>query len=240
MGAQSAQYMWPAFAMLGSNAISALAAPEGQELQSFEGIPGLAPGEIMGDARDLIGELGSVLSQRASQPIQLRSAYAQQPPVYTGGGLPMPIGLSGVDPALADPSLLSLPGVDTSALTSRFQNLIMPAAGRPPGTGAPGPGPRVGHNNPPGSGVQPDDGTGQDDWYDPRFDARTPENPQGTSDGGTPTPENAAEARSPRRRFRFDPNAQLTSPEPGMGDDEGDDLLRGAGSMELLLRSFTM
>ena len=42
----------------------------------------------------------------ADTPVRLRSSFVQQPPVFTGGGLPMPIGLTGVDPALHDPSLL--------------------------------------------------------------------------------------------------------------------------------------
>ena len=56
----------------------------------------------MGQAETALGEAQA----RAKTPVQLRSSYVQQPPQFSGGGLPMPIGLTGADPALKDPSLL--------------------------------------------------------------------------------------------------------------------------------------
>jgi len=47
------------------------------------------------------------VKNRADTPPVLRSAFIQQPPVFAGGGLPLPIGVTGTDPALADPSLLA-------------------------------------------------------------------------------------------------------------------------------------
>lgn len=98
-------------AQLGGSVIGALGAPEGQELQSFEGEGAQDPRQALSDARGGITEMIDLLKRRANQPIQLRGAYAQQPPVFAGGGMPMPIGVTGQDPALFDPSLLSLPGV---------------------------------------------------------------------------------------------------------------------------------
>lgn len=111
MGAASAPYLWPALGMLGSSAISAIAAPDGQELQSFDGEGPLDPKLMLGDAKVRLEDMMALLKDRANRPIQLRSAYVQQPPVFTGGGLPMPIGVAGMDPALTDPSLLRLPGL---------------------------------------------------------------------------------------------------------------------------------
>lgn len=92
-------------------AIAGLFAPEGTELQSFTGHGSIDPVNMLHSANTMFGRFGNAITQRAAQPISLRSAYAQQPTAFTGGGLPFPIGLSGVDPALDDPSLLTLPGL---------------------------------------------------------------------------------------------------------------------------------
>lgn len=99
-------------AQLGVAGIGAWAAPDGQELQSFEGEGALDPRNMYGEARSGINDMLEQVKARANRPVRTRSAYVQQPPVFTGGGLPMPIGVSGMDPALADKSLLSLPGLD--------------------------------------------------------------------------------------------------------------------------------
>jgi len=65
------------------------------------------------DPRDLLaqglgqaeGALGEAQT-RAKSPVRLRSSFVQQPPVFAGGGLPMPIGVTGMDPAMKDPNLL--------------------------------------------------------------------------------------------------------------------------------------
>src|SRR5574341_960923 len=73
------------------------------------------------DPRDLLaqglGQSETALADaqaRAKTPVRLRSSFAQQPPVFTGGGLPMPIGVTGVDPAMKDPNLLKADMGDTS------------------------------------------------------------------------------------------------------------------------------
>lgn len=65
--------------------------------------------------------------------VKLRSSYAQTPPTYTGGGLPFPIGVNAQDPALADRSLLELPGVDFNGFVNNWET--RPRNGQP---GAPG------------------------------------------------------------------------------------------------------
>jgi hypothetical protein len=117
---------------LGGPLLSGMFAPDMQERQSFEGEPGLSPTDFLGRTRDIMGELGSVLSDRASQPVSLPSAFVQQPGAYTGGGLPMPIGVVGSDPALGNPDLLSKPGLPTDKLGAMFREMTEGAGG---GTG---------------------------------------------------------------------------------------------------------
>lgn len=88
-----------------------------------EGRTGTFEGEESGgvsvDPRDLLARgvdraetWQGMAETRANRPVQLRSSYVQQPPTFTGGGLPMPIGVSGYDPALANPSLQIGEGFD--------------------------------------------------------------------------------------------------------------------------------
>ncbi len=102
--------LWPMIAMLGTSVLGSAMAPDGQELQTFEGEGDLDPKHMLGESRSQLNDMISLLKQRANQPVTLRSSYAQHLPVFTGGGLPMPIGAYGVDPALNDPSLLSTSG----------------------------------------------------------------------------------------------------------------------------------
>lgn len=98
--------------LLGSG-ISSVFAPDGQEIQSFadSGLSSdIHPAVMLEQAKDMITRMGQAQGERAFAPVSLPSAYVQQPGVYTGGGLPMPIGFTAADPALADPGLLSLPG----------------------------------------------------------------------------------------------------------------------------------
>lgn len=85
-----------------------------QELESFAGWHDLSPAERLSEAINASREGSKVAKSFANQPVKLRSSYVQAPPVFTGGGLPMPVGVLGRDPALDDPSLLELPGFDFS------------------------------------------------------------------------------------------------------------------------------
>lgn len=99
--------------------------PEPQQLASFEG--GVADPE--GRLGQMYGFLESMipgLIERAAQPVTLRGAVAQNPPTIPGAplGIPFDIGVTAEDPALSDPSLLTLPGwdVDFDAIEgSNFQ-----------------------------------------------------------------------------------------------------------------------
>lgn len=87
----------------------------GEDRQTFEGETrggrSLDPRDLLAGGLSTLSDVGTAARNYAAQPVQLRSAYAQQPPSFTGGGLPMPIGVTGRDPALRDPSLLQLQGI---------------------------------------------------------------------------------------------------------------------------------
>ena len=85
-----------------------------QDRATFEdeqwGDVNLDPGGLLARGIQQGTEAYDVAAQRANTPVQLRSSFVQQPPTFAGGGLPMPIGVSGYDPALGDPSLQTSPG----------------------------------------------------------------------------------------------------------------------------------
>lgn len=85
--------------------------PEGQNLGSFENMGELDPRSLLSSALFSINEMGGGLSNLLASPINIPGAAVQQPPSFFGGGMPMPIGLTGRDPALSDPSMLSLGGI---------------------------------------------------------------------------------------------------------------------------------
>lgn len=100
----------------GSIALDGINGANQQKRQSFNGQHygglDLSPASMVGQGATQVGRWGQSLTDLASQPIELPGAYAQQPGTYTGGGLPMPIGLSGMDPALSDPQkYLTMSGV---------------------------------------------------------------------------------------------------------------------------------
>ena len=97
---------------IGGNALEGLFQ---QKRKSFEGTA-VDPVKMLTEANSNIRTLGKSLSNNLQKGVNLRSAYAQQPPVIAGGGLVGPVGVSGQDPALSDPSLLSLPGIDLGGL----------------------------------------------------------------------------------------------------------------------------
>lgn len=72
---------------------------------------GIDPITTLAKALGNVETLGGVLTERAQQPITLPGAFAQPPPTIWGRGMPMPIGLTGLDPALLNPNLLASQGV---------------------------------------------------------------------------------------------------------------------------------
>lgn len=92
--------------------------------QSFAGTS-LDPRLVGQDVGDVTRGFADLASQVTSQPPQLTGTLVQQPPVFAGGSLPFPVGVTGVDPAIADPSLLQVPGLDTSQLQDALDSLAI-------------------------------------------------------------------------------------------------------------------
>jgi hypothetical protein len=164
MGAM-APYLAMAGIQAGGSLLSAMFAPEDQEIRSFsgDGPIGVNPVAAMADSRKMIGDLSRTFSAYADMPVSLPSSMVQGLPTMTGGGLPMPIGVTGKDPARKNPDLLSIPG-----LSARLSS---------GGTGNEGPFPRDGKKIPPPDGGFPKD-------FPPDYWSAQPQ----TAAAQTPTP----------------------------------------------------
>jgi len=77
----------------GGSFLSGLWGDSGQERQAFSG--NLSPERLLNAALGSIGGLSDYIGQT---DYEFPDAYVQTPPGYTGGGLPMRIGVTGVDP----------------------------------------------------------------------------------------------------------------------------------------------
>jgi len=148
----------------GAGALGGLFAPEGQEFDSFENLTGpggtrLGPREQLERAIQGQDAVAKLLSQFATSPTSLPSAFVQQPMSFTNGpggvgGLPMPIGVTAFDQA--NP-FFSPQGPGGG---SRFGPGANPGGtvftGGPPGGGGDGPGGTDIFNPGPGGPVGPD------------------------------------------------------------------------------------
>jgi len=99
--------------MIGSAAMSGLGGALGQSAEGkLYGYTGDAwPPWLLNRARANVEQMGAIAAERAGMPVSLPSAFVQQPPMFRGGGLPMPIGVTGRDPALMRPLLMGRPGI---------------------------------------------------------------------------------------------------------------------------------
>lgn len=77
----------------GGSFLSGLLEDSGQERQAFSG--NLSPERLLNTALGSIGGLSDYIGQT---DYEFPDAYVQTPPGYIGGGLPMRIGVTGVDP----------------------------------------------------------------------------------------------------------------------------------------------
>lgn len=154
----------------------------------------VAPQALLEQGVGKANDLSGMLTDRLKKGVQLRSSYVQTPPMMSGGGLPMNIGVTGKDPALADPSLLSLPGIDFNFSPGNLGGLSNGTGGGPnggPSVGQPGNIPPV--DNPP-------DPIGEAPPYpEPPPDANVPPDYDhgGTSPGPAPSPGDVANLPEP-------------------------------------------
>ena len=208
-------------AQLGASGIEAWGMPDGQELQSFEGNTNVDPRNMYGEARDQINDMTGLLKARAMRPVSTRSGYVQQPPVFTGGGLPMPIGVVGMDPALADRSLLSLPGMSGATVDPIIRDQPRPPrVPGPPITPDPNsPGPGGGEEKPPNNGP---------------FTSGPTAGPTAPAPADDPRVIGPGPRSGPMRRS-MSGQSMFTAPNVS----EHDDLGQGMGAMEVYLRNLT-
>lgn len=92
----------------GGQALNNAFAPSTTTGQTRESFGGPVNAQLLEQANNSMVGLGNNLVEKSKQPVQLKSAIAQTPGGFKAGhGLPMNIGLSGMDPAMSDPSVLS-------------------------------------------------------------------------------------------------------------------------------------
>lgn len=114
------------------------------------------PNVIAGNGLGATSDTYDAFRKNLAQGVNLRSSFAQAPPTFSGGGMPMPIGVTGRDPALADPSLTKLPGVQIGNPNGNFYGNPGPLRDPNPGGGASGnqdPVQPPGERRPPDRGV---------------------------------------------------------------------------------------
>ena len=97
-------------AAIGGPMMGGLMAPEGQELQSFEGRGDLDPAKMMGEGRDMIGDLLSSLMDDAGKDVTMKTTVNPMPS-FVGGSMPMPISAPGMDANRMNPALRTTPGL---------------------------------------------------------------------------------------------------------------------------------
>mgnify|MGYP001590395630 CR=1 FL=1 len=124
-------YAVPA-SLIGSSLLGGLFAPEGQELSSFEGIPGLDPRESLGEYKNLLNDYLQVALNEAGKPASVDTTVAPLP-MIVGGGLPLTsISAPAHDPARRSPERRTLTAPDLSGVTGPSY-VNAQAAGQLPG-----------------------------------------------------------------------------------------------------------
>lgn len=138
---------WLSLILGGGSLLSQLLKGGDQERGTFEnekrGNLSLDPRDLLGQGITGVSRAGDMAMDWLGEDVTLPGAYAQAPPTFTGGGLPMPIGVTGRDPAVANPGAhLRLAGRKSRDPFQGIGNLM---SGDP----------TEGHGTNPGAGSQP-------------------------------------------------------------------------------------
>ena len=163
--------------MAGIGAGSLFGGGSGQERATYEGERrgdlSLDPRDLLGMGVTSIGRMGDDLYDRFAEGAYLPGAFAQSPPTFTGGGLPMPIGVTGRDlqearPDQQTPHLRSGGGVTRRDPFQGVGNMMSgnPQTGGWPDTSGGGPAPDPSTNS-----RLPDQEQPGGEKYDPFSDA---------------------------------------------------------------------
>lgn len=100
--------------------------------EGLQPLAGVNPSDEFSRMLQIITGLSGTLANNAARPRTLATSFAQRLPSFSGGGLPIPIGVTGVDPALDNPALRT-----TQPLIfpeKNFFDFIPPSSFLPPGT----------------------------------------------------------------------------------------------------------
>jgi hypothetical protein len=82
---------------IGGQILSNITAPDGQQLESFDGQPDINANAMMQEILPMLRDQYKRGVDRAKAPVNLPSSYVQGLPTFSGGGMPMPIGVTGRD-----------------------------------------------------------------------------------------------------------------------------------------------
>lgn len=104
MGLTTSDYI-KLLAGLGGGALQGALAPRPH---SFSGSGAMDPVKLGNSTVDKLNGAYGQAQKAIGNGVHLRSSYVQSPPSFDGPDMPMPMGVTAHDPALDDPSLLSL------------------------------------------------------------------------------------------------------------------------------------
>ncbi len=152
MGAETAIALALMGGSMGGSVLTSMFAPEGQKIKSFEGGDTIDPRWTTKHVQDMLRDLYPIMFNRAQAGVNVRGSEVQDLPVFSGGGLPMPIGVSGRDYALDHPDLLFRggPGGGTTERTPSPPRGPTPGPGEVPTYPNPNPPRPPGPTTPPG------------------------------------------------------------------------------------------
>ena len=108
MGEIAVPLMWSALANAGAQGVQSMfqgADPAALAGYAPEGGAFLDPRRLMEQQVRDQAQVGAIQVGQAAQPVTLPGAFAQPSPYYTGGGLPIPIGVTAQDAALFSPGV---------------------------------------------------------------------------------------------------------------------------------------
>lgn len=192
-----------------------------QQRQSFEG-SSADPTTGMTQVQDALRELIGTQADKVGKGVTLQSTVDPTLPTFTGGGLPMPIGVKPGDPSLAKP--FSIPGIDVGPVRKAIGG-----TGQAPGTYRT-PSPNATPVGGPGSAVPRPPG------QKPGTSVPPPPNVNPPSMADPPNPQPGNPGGGAHRNAIADPTGQGVDPTAGLAIPQGLDP-QTYGALQLLMHS---
>lgn len=98
-------------AMMASGALQGMLTPSPQEMDSFKGMEGIDPSQMLGEGKGMFSDVWGAMLDDLNQPTELKTTVNPLPS-FKGGGLPMAISAPGMDANRLNPALRSTPGMN--------------------------------------------------------------------------------------------------------------------------------